>query len=547
VATGTVSITILDRPVADAGGPYEAAQGAALMLSGAGSFAAPEAGGITEYAWDLDNDGNYEIAGDAAAARSVPFDTAQGDGLYRVFLRVTAGDGTSEFTSALVNVTDVDPTCNLGGAAPILGVEGEPVSLTGAASTAGHPSDPILVYDWDFGDGLFPQRGDGLAVVNHQFPNQGDYTVRLRVEDQDSFAECTRVVRVSDIAPIVRGAAAFTPANLIEGTAVRFTAGETAPGSPADPLTDLQWNFGDGTVINGLNRNPEHVYANNGTYNVCLTVSDEDSQAPPLCFDVVIRDLSPEPAFGGDTFGDEGSAANFDATNTVAGGNADPLTRLVWNFGDGTAEVTVNNPAAAGSRAVRHTFAASGTFQVTLTAFDEDSSASVSHDFIVYDVQPTARARVSYVNPEQVGFEGVPLTLDASASTAGSPTDPIATYRWTFGDGSAGVETAVPTVQHTWPNEGAYPASVTVVDSDGSESSVALQVNIDNVAPTNVRIVGPAQIEVGEVATWRVEYTDVVADIPPASTRWTVGGVEASQSLSLESSLGALGHRRVPR
>lgn len=541
VANASISFTILDRPVADAGGPYEAVQGAALQLSAAASFAAPEAGGITEYAWDLDNDGSYEIVGGAAAARTVPFNTAQGDGLYRVFLRVTAGDGTSEFTSALVNVTDVNPVCNLGGAAIVMGVEGETVSLNGSASAPGHPSDPIIAYDWDFGDGQFPQRGDGLSRVNHQFPNQGDFTVRLRVEDQDSFAECTRVVRITDISPIVRGVAAFTPDALFEGTAVRFTAGETAPGSAADPLQDLQWNFGDGTVINGLDRNPQHVYANNGTFNVCLTVSDEDSQAAPFCFDVVIRDLQPEPAFTGEAFGNEGSLATFDATNTIPGGAADLLSRLVWNFGDGTPEVTVNNPAAPGSRVVTHTFAASGTFQVRLTAFDEDSSASVTREFLVYDVQPTARARVAYVNAEQVGFEGVPLTLDASASTPGSPTDPIATYRWNFGDGSAEMETAVPTVQHTWPNEGAYPASVTVVDSDGSESAVSLQVNIENVAPTNARIVGPAQIEVGETAIWRVEYTDVAADIPPASTRWTVAGIEASTSLSFESSLGGLG------
>ena len=51
-------------PAADAGGPYTTPEGTDVTLDGTGSTAGtdPSAGAIATYAWDLDNDGQYDDA-----------------------------------------------------------------------------------------------------------------------------------------------------------------------------------------------------------------------------------------------------------------------------------------------------------------------------------------------------------------------------------------------------------------------------------------------------------------------------------------------------
>lgn len=547
LVSASLNFTIIDRPVADAGGPYSGTQGDIIQLSAENSFADPiDQGGIVEYAWDLDGDGRFDVIGDAAEARTVGFDSGEsGDGEFRVLLRITAGNGTVEFDNATVVVDDVDPECDLGnGGLPYAGVEGELVTFDASASAPGHPSDPIIAYDWDFGDGLFPQRGDDLTMPAHTFEEARGFTVTLRVEDIDSSTECQIQVNIDDVEPTIRNAGAFDAEELVEGSPVRFFV-EAVPGSPSDAINDIGWNFGDGSQpINGLDRNPRHTYTDDtehrqgGPYQVCVQVADEDDQVQE-CFNVVIRDLQPEVSFVGQAVGNEGDIFTFDATNTIAGGPADPLRRLTFDFGDGSAPLVINNVNDPNARRVQHRFERSsitaqnpnGSFMVTLTAEDEDSSTQGMFEVRVRDVQPFARVRVVYEDPEQVGYEGVPLEFDASDSEPGSDTDPIARYIWDFGDGSDPVETVEPLASHAFPDQGLYNVTLFVEDSDGSRVSVDVATTIRNVGPTNARILGENQVEIGQEARLTVAYDDVEGDAVPNRTIWYVDGEEVSQDL----------------
>src|SRR4030095_4554449 len=71
-------------PPANAGGPYTTLEGTDKMLNGAASTAGtdPSAGAITQYRWDLDNDGEFDDATGAA-----PLFTAVGqDGTFTIRL-----------------------------------------------------------------------------------------------------------------------------------------------------------------------------------------------------------------------------------------------------------------------------------------------------------------------------------------------------------------------------------------------------------------------------------------------------------------------------
>lgn len=85
-------------PVANAGGPYSGAIGAAIALDGSGSSDAD--GSIVSYAWDLDNDGQYDDASGTA-----PSFTSSSAGTFTITLLVTDGDGLSDTHSANVVVS----------------------------------------------------------------------------------------------------------------------------------------------------------------------------------------------------------------------------------------------------------------------------------------------------------------------------------------------------------------------------------------------------------------------------------------------------------
>ncbi|MFK7809185.1 MAG: cohesin domain-containing protein, partial [Saprospiraceae bacterium] len=57
--------------------------------------------------------------------------------------------------------------------------------------------------------------------------------------------------------------------------------------STAENAEDFAWDFGDGT--SSVLENPTHTFPNNNTYNVCLTVSNDDCGAHTSCQDVLIQ------------------------------------------------------------------------------------------------------------------------------------------------------------------------------------------------------------------------------------------------------------------
>lgn len=532
--------TVLRRPVAEAGGPYEGRQGERIRIDGSQSFAPEEIGGIVEWGWDLNGDGFFDPEeGDGPITH---FDGSIGDGQYRVFLRIRAGNDAVEFDHADVTVLDIDPVCDAGG--PYEVQEGQQLQLDGSASRPGHESDPILTWDWEFGDRQFPQRAGDLPRPFHTYADQGEYMVRLRVEDPDSHCEDTAVVVVSDVDPIIAGIGALNADGLIEGEPVTFTAGTSGPGSVSDPIAAFVWDFGvpDGTEEGPFLRNPTFTYDDDGEYEVCLTLRDPDSEVRE-CFDITVVDLVPMATFTGPRLGVEGEELFFDATGSTAGGAADPVRAYVWDFGDGTGEVRVEDPEQF---VVGHVFPRQGEFTVRLFVEDEDSrSPAFEQTVTISDVIPVARARVVLPEGREVALEGQEIELDASESAPGSPTDPIAAYRWDFGDGTDPVEGAdLARVQHAFPDQGTFRVRLTVTDSDGSSVSTEVPVAVENVDPTVEIVQVSPDVEIGVPAEFRAEVVDAYGDVPQVT--WDMGdGSEPLEGEVVQHTYQALGEYEI--
>lgn len=123
-------------------------------------------------------------------------------------------------------------------------------------TTASQPA----TYYWDFGDG----NNSSQQYPWHQYANPGTYTVCLIVLDanqQFCDSTCHTIVVQSQ-----GGCTAdFTS---IDSLGYAFFFSNTTAGAGAMYF----WDFGDGNYSSSAN--PSHVYANPGTYTVCLTVYD---------------------------------------------------------------------------------------------------------------------------------------------------------------------------------------------------------------------------------------------------------------------------------
>ncbi len=138
------------------------------------------------------------------------------------------------------------------------------------------PDGQIVSYLWNFGDG---GAGTG-SQVTHNYKQDGTYTVSLTVVDnQGSSDESTLTVQALNPPP----AATFSyspKSKLDDGYIVGASEWITFDASEStdnESIVAYDWNFGDGETDSG--EVVEHRFLWPGTYNVTLTVTDNDGDA----------------------------------------------------------------------------------------------------------------------------------------------------------------------------------------------------------------------------------------------------------------------------
>ncbi len=142
------------------------------------------------------------------------------------------------------------------------------------ASSSQDPDGTIVGHAWDFGDG---STGSG-ELVNHAFPTQGTYTVRLTVTDNDAATGSSQQTITVSPAPSVNTAPianfTFTPEAPRGGQLVVFDASGSHDNDPGDFITLYAWDFGDGSRNSTVSSKTSHRYALEGTFTVALNVTD---------------------------------------------------------------------------------------------------------------------------------------------------------------------------------------------------------------------------------------------------------------------------------
>ena len=253
------------------------------------------------------------------------------------------------------------------------------------------------------------------------------------------------------------------PAAAFTSSSAELVASFDGSGS-ADPdgtVAAYAWDFGDGTAA-GSGVKPGHTYAAAGTYQVKLTVTDNQGGTGSVTKPVTVTAANQPPA-AAFTSSSAGLVASFDGS-----GSADPdgtVAAYAWDFGDGTAAGSGVKPG--------HTYAAAGTYQVKLTVTDnQGGTGSVTKPVTVTAAnQPPAAAFTSSSAELVASFDG---------SGSADPDGTVATYAWDFGDGTAAGSGVKP--GHTYAAAGTYQVKLTVTDDKGASASVTNPVTVSATA-----------------------------------------------------------------
>ncbi len=251
------------------------------------------------------------------------------------------------------------------------------------SSTVAH-EDPsgsdALTYRWSFGDGTTRTEPE----PTHRFPDDGNYTVELTVEDGDgSTWNLSRTLHVRNVPPELDLQADTTLDDL----------NVTLHGNPSDPdgtVANTTWSLGDGARAVGASVN--HTYDTGGTYDVLVSTTDDDNATTTGTMTVTVNRLP-----------------HLEGPTNATGEEGTPLT-LAFNATDADGD-DLEVASIEGAPNATHTWTAQGlevtwtpshdvanrthpqvTVPVNVTVADDGSPTGTSHHEVPVTVHHVNRA-----------------------------------------------------------------------------------------------------------------------------------------------------------
>lgn len=439
------------------------------------------------FTWDLGKGGTPVTTTDITQTESATYTTP---GVYTVVLTATSGTVTSNYS---LTVTVYNNPVVRFTESPRSGCTPLPVTFT---STSAPGSGTISGYTWDFGDGS--TTASTGPDTTHTYKTAINPTVTLTVTNTDG---CSAFTKQSNIIPFPPPKANFSGDSTLLcqlSNAEQFTNMSTGNG----PLS-YTWNFGDGTTSTAAA--PAHTYTQKGLYTVSLVAMTAKGCADTFSRANYIDAADFTPAFHVGLPVCAGEPVVF-ADSSYPTASVDN-----WTFGD--------NGSTATGGTVQHTFAAAGTYPVTLTGTFGTCLAGTTSSVTVnplpfqkgFIVTP---ATACGVVPEQVTFRDTTAAAVQWAWYSGDPANPAP-----FGTQQSAT--------HTYTQNGIYHPSLTLISAAGCTDTVSgvVVVGTDSAA-LNI------QAAVYNSCTSVTVQCSATAPIPIASYQWNFGDGTTSASAS---------------
>jgi PKD repeat protein len=297
----------------------------------------------------------------------------------------------------------------------------------------------------------------------------------------------------------------YSPSSPTDLDVIQFTDAST---DSDGTIASWSWDFNDAGT--STLKNPTHDYAEDGTYSVTLTVTDDDGLSASISKDVVVSNVPPTADFTFcPTSPTNPNSIQFTDTSTDVDGT---ITTWSWEFGDG-ATSSIQNPI--------HQYTDKGTYTINLRVADDDwASNTGSKDIVVSNVvsnvPPTADFTYSPSSPTD--FDVIQFT-DASADSDGM----IVYWSWNFGDGT---NSTSKNPQHKYTTPGQYTVVLEVTDNNGAKKSISKIIIISQSESSNNQPIAnfsfyPSTAEINET----IQFTDTSIDTDGTITTylWNFG------------------------
>jgi PKD repeat protein len=233
----------------------------------------PDGGTIVEYFWDFGDGTN--------GTGVVVTHTYSTFGTFTVNLTVTDSEGLSNSITQEVNVRQY-PEASFT-YLPVNPLIGETVTFNASGSK---PNGGVIVsYSWDFGDN---STGSGM-IANHTFIAYGIYNVTLTVVDSEGLSNTYTI----SIRILISPTANFTysPEYVAVNQSVTFDASGSF--DPDGTIVTYIWDFGDGNITTTYTPIVTHIYKSANTYEVTLTVIDDDGLIDQVAKFIVVYTTVP--------------------------------------------------------------------------------------------------------------------------------------------------------------------------------------------------------------------------------------------------------------
>ena len=212
-------------------------------------------------------------------------------------------------------------------------------------------------------------------------------------------------------------------------------------------IVNYTWNFGDGNV--SYEKNPQHQYADDGIYNVTLTVIDNYGAIASVVKQILVLNMPPIANF---TFSPSNPTdldnITFDASSSYDEDGY--IVNYTWDFNnDGVTDAYGMN--------VSFRYEENGTYAVKLSIRDNDDSwSNITKYIYVANIPPVA----DFIFSGDLVPGGIVHFNDSSYDLDGE----IVSWYWNFGDGTTSYEQ---NPSHMYTSNGTYVVNLTVIDNDG--------------------------------------------------------------------------------
>ncbi len=296
----------------------------------------------------------------------------------------------------------------------------------------------IAGYYWNFGDSFTATSQN----AQHTYTTSGDYTVTFATVDING---CRDTVVKNNYIRINGPVASFTIAQTQICLSSQLSLTSSAVTDGVNPISSIQWLFGDGNSTSSLSSPVLHQYANPGSYQVTQIVTDASGCSDTVTNAAIVEVISPVVSFSADTISCPGAPVQF--TSTVTGVTG--VLQYQWNFGDGSPTSSASNPV--------HAFALPGTYTVSLVVTEPGGctgtfARTISINYPVSSF--TVNDSISICRP-------FPAQYSNNSSYAAS-------YVWNFGDGNTSTAT---NPAHLYAQPGTYLVRLIAVSPGGCADS----------------------------------------------------------------------------